>query len=300
MIKASLFLWLVLLPLLLKAQSDTCLIKIKGKISDNHNSQPLSFAKIFIISNNAGYESDVNGNYLINNICKGILKIRLEHIECESQYIEINLMHDTIINFLLEHHAHLLKEIEVNESKSEVSSLYNRYQLNEWELMDSRGLTLSEGLKKVPGITALNTGSSISKPMIHGLQGNRILILNNGVRLEGQQWGNEHAPEIDAFSAGEITVVKGAMSVRYGSDALGGVLLIEPKTLPDSGKLSGNTFTTLQSNGLQASNATMLQGVFYSFGKLQYRINGTFKKAGNIHTPNYRLDNTGIEEKDFS
>ena len=63
--------------------------------------------------------------------------------------------------------------------------------------------------------------------MIHGMHSNRVLILNNGVRQEGQQWGIEHAPEVDPFIANKISVIKGANSVRYGSDAIAGVVLVE-------------------------------------------------------------------------
>jgi iron complex outermembrane receptor protein len=85
----------------------------------------------------------------------------------------------------------------------------------------------------------LKTGSSVSKPVIHGLHSNRVLILNNGIRQEGQQWGSEHAPEIDPFIATQLTVIKGANSVRYGSDAIAGVILVEPAPMPDSAGIRG-------------------------------------------------------------
>src|SRR5690606_29134585 len=90
------------------------------------------------------------------------------------------------------------------------------------ELDMTRGLSLGETLKEAPGVTVLQTGPSIFKPVIHGMYGNRVLILNNEVRMEGQQWGAEHGPEIDPFTASGITVVKGASGVRYGQDAIGG------------------------------------------------------------------------------
>src|SRR3546814_6402924 len=77
----------------------------------------------------------------------------------------------------------------------------------------------------------LKTGATIAKPVIHGLHSNRILILNNGIRQEGQQWGSEHAPEIDPFIAKRITVVKGAETIRFGPDAMGGVVIVEPSEL---------------------------------------------------------------------
>src|ERR1700744_6378815 len=99
-------------------------------------------------------------------------------------------------------------------------------------LEEIRGLSLGESLKSIAGVNSLQTGPSISKPVIHGVYSNRILIMNNGVRQEGQNWGNDHAPEIDPFIATKVTVIKGAASIRYGSDAIGGAILLNPKDLP--------------------------------------------------------------------
>ncbi len=101
------------------------------------------------------------------------------------------------------------------------------------------GESLGESLKDITGVTVLNTGSSISKPVIHGLYGNRIVILNNGVRQEGQQWGSEHAPEIDPLIGRKLEVVKGASTVRYGPDAIAGVILVDPEALPYGQESSG-------------------------------------------------------------
>src|SRR5690606_31966330 len=102
-----------------------------------------------------------------------------------------------------------------------------------------RGLSVSEALAAINGVTLLQTGSTISKPVIHGLHGSRVLTINNGVRQEAQQWGNEHAPEIDPFIAENLSVVKGVEGLRYGSDAIAGVVLVEPKILKFSEKPVG-------------------------------------------------------------
>ena len=82
------------------------------------------------------------------------------------------------------------------------------------KLEEIRGLSLGESLKSIAGVNSLQTGPSISKPVIHGVYSNRILILNNGVRQEGQNWGNDHAPEIDPFIATKLSVIKGPASIR--------------------------------------------------------------------------------------
>ncbi|MBK6878617.1 MAG: Plug domain-containing protein [Ignavibacteria bacterium] len=107
------------------------------------------------------------------------------------------------------------------------------------EFTKTIGESLGESLKDVTGVSVLNTGSSISKPVIHGLYGNRILILNNGVRQEGQQWGSEHAPEVDPLIGRRLVVLKGASTIRYGPDAIAGVIMIEPEALPYGKRVQG-------------------------------------------------------------
>src|SRR6201996_676176 len=127
-------------------------------------------------------------------------------------------------------------------------------------LQEIRGLSLGESLKGIAGVNSLQTGPSISKPVIHGVYSNRILILNNGVRQEGQNWGNDHAPEIDPFIATKLTVIKGPASIRYGSDAIGGVILVEPKALPASPGLGGKVDVVGMSNGQAGAASGMLEG----------------------------------------
>lgn len=277
-----------------------CSFKLKAKIIDEHNKEVLSFAKVYLINTKLGVEADKDGYFELNNLCAGELKIKIEHIDCEPTEFVIDIKSDTTITFKLEHHNHLLNAIEVTETRSEIPTTQNSVKITGLELLKTRGMTLGESLKKVAGITTLNTGSSIAKPMIHGLHSNRVLIINNGIRQESQQWGNEHAPEIDPFLAGELTVVKGAMGVRYGADALGGVILINPKSLPDSGLLHGEFNLIGNSNGKQGIVSGMLDGKIKKLYGLQYRVQGTYKKGGNMNTPTYTMDNTGLDEKNFS
>jgi iron complex outermembrane receptor protein len=124
----------------------------------------------------------------------------------------------------------LLAEVTVTTARAQqVTGI--RKELSARDLEQTKGFSLAEALSRVTGVAMLQTGATISKPVIHGLHGNRILTINNGVRQEGQQWGNEHAPEIDLFIAGRLTVIKGVDELRYGSDAIGGVILVEPKAL---------------------------------------------------------------------
>lgn len=173
-------------------------------------------------------------------------------------------------------------------------------QLSGLSLQQTRGKTLGESLKGLPGLNALQTGPGISKPVIQGLHSNRILILNNGIRLEGQQWGAEHAPEIDPFIARKITVIKGAEGVRYGPDAIGGVIIMEPGELNYANPLEGEINIAGSSNGRMGVASAILSGSPVKIKDLSWRAQVTGKRGGDFHAPDYGLMNTGIRELNYS
>jgi iron complex outermembrane receptor protein len=168
------------------------------------------------------------------------------------------------------------------------------------DLAETRGQSLGEALKAATGVTTLQTGSSIAKPVIHGMHSNRVLILNNGIRQEGQQWGSEHAPEIDPFMAQKLTVIKGAAGVRYGSDAIAGVIMVEPNPLPDSAKIHGEANLVGFSNGQQGIASGIIEGGLPKKKGWAWRLQGTYKRGADIKTADYYLANTGIQERNFS
>jgi len=147
------------------------------------------------------------------------------------------------LNFLLFSTAQELKSITITGGviKRDQITTAIKTILSGAELEATRGLSLGESLKSIAGVNSLQTGPSISKPVIHGVYSNRVLIMNNGVRQEGQNWGNDHAPEIDPFIATKVTVIKGAASIRYGSDAIGGAILLDPKDLPAQPGIGGGS-----------------------------------------------------------
>ena len=195
-----------------------------------------------------------------------------------------------------------LQSVEVRGHKRPDIATDPHSTLTGRQLLQVAGNTLGETVKNIPGLNSLQTGPGISKPVIHGLHSNRVLILNNGVRQEGQQWGSEHAPEIDPFVAQSITVIKGAASVRYGSDAIVGVLLVEPSTLAPQKPLQGEASLVSGSNGRLGALSGMLEGRIDTgwFKGFNWRAQGTLKEAGNFRTARYYLANTGIREGDFS
>lgn len=287
----------------LQAQKQTqepCNSKVTGTVIDAKSQTPLAGVVVYIKGTGKGVITDAKGVFQIPDLCKG------EHI-CICRMIGYKQT-----EFIIHHHhnhSHLDKKLQLHQEerlldeimvagKKIETSTQAKSTLSEEELDKSTGKNLGESLKNLTGVNTLQTGHSISKPVIHGVHSNRVLVLNNGIRQEGQQWGAEHAPEIDPFVATQLSVIKGAAGVRYGADAIGGVVIVEPPRLRQRAGIGGAFNLVGVSNGRQGIASGLLEGQIID--GLSWRVQGTYKHSGNVHTPNYYLSNTGVKEINFS
>lgn len=279
-------------------QAQNCDLTLKGKISDENSVDPLDGAVVSFADQQ--FFTDARGRFEIKNLCEGKIDLSISHIGCKSISIQLYLLQDTTIKVKLNHKEEELNEVEILAAKKESHETQNATSIVLEKLDELRGLSIGKTLEKVTGVYSLSTGATISKPVIHGLHSNRVLIMNNGVRMESQQWGSEHAPEIDPFIAKRITVIKGANSLRYGSDALGGVILVDPNPLPAIHGIVGEVNLAAFSNNGEVNLSATVEGCHHRISALSWRLQGTYRKGGNSRTPNYWLGNTGIEEGNFS
>ncbi len=167
------------------------------------------------------------------------------------------------------------------------------------ELSATRGQTLGETIKLLPGVSVVQFGPSIAKPVIRGLNSQRVLVMNAGLRQEDQQWGTEHAPNIDSFDADRVIVVRGAATVLYGPDAIGGVVRVEHDPVPDGGSAKGELSLNGFTNSRQGALSLGLQGgglQLPRLGQTGYRLRFSSRVAGNGAAPDYSLSNTGFRE----
>ncbi len=273
---------------------------LKGVIHERDIHQAVVGAVVYLKGTNRSTFSDAKGGYYFNNLCQGKYTIICQAVGFQKVEVEVNLSQEHQEDFTMEDADEHLQEVIVTGKKEESQS-QSKAILSGQALEQSRGQSLGEALKNISGVTSLQTGSSISKPIIHGLHSNRVLILNNGIRQEGQQWGSEHAPEIDPFVATQITVVKGAAGVRYGSDAIAGVIMVEPSPLPyDSARIHGEVNTVGFSNGRMGVLSGIMEGGIPNWKGFGWRLQGTFKKGADVQTANYVMANTGTQEQNFS
>lgn len=277
-----------------------CNLSISGQIIDLDDGSELENCVLTLEPQRLVLPTDNHGRFSFKELCPGNYQLLIQHFGCRDSVIAIKLEKSLKLSVKLPHSSFELSEVDVMDKRAEMKNTQNVSELSGAELEKTKGQSLGESLKGVSGVTTFNTGATISRPMIHGMQGYRVLILNNGIRQEGQQWGNEHAPEIDPFIAKKISVIKGAYSIRYGSDAIGGVILVEPGELPDTASVTGEVNATGFSNGQTGAASGMLAGNFDVVKGLSWRVQGTYKRGGTIKTPEYYLANTAIEEKNFS
>jgi iron complex outermembrane receptor protein len=285
--------------LTVNAQGQNCKLVLSGNVIDASNNAPLEKAVVEIKELGLKFVTDVKGQYHFFDLCACNYTIVVNHISCDSVVLKTAVQRNQIKNFRLPHSFNQLETVSVR-SKKDLMVNTIREELSAKAIEKTRGQSLGEILKQVNGVAVLQTGSTIFKPVIHGLHSQRILLVNNGVRLESQQWGTDHAPEIDPFIADKFTVLKGAGALRYGSDAIAGAVLIEPKPLLKQAGKNAEFNSTYFSNNRQYVFNGMYEASPLNLPEFSYRIQATYKKGGNARTPDYWLYNTGLEEFNYS
>ncbi len=165
------------------------------------------------------------------------------------------------------------------------------------ELNSSGAITLADGIKNIAGVDLITTGTGIGKPVIRGLSSNRVLTYTQGIRLENQQFGDEHGLGINEAGVESVEVIKGPASLLYGSDALGGVLYLNPEKFALSGETHGDLSSTYFSNTLGSSTNL---GVKTSGEKLKFLARGSYSSFSDYKTgADYRVTNSRFNEKDL-
>lgn len=272
---------------------------LSGKISDFHDHSSLGGATIIVVGPEKSTLSDFDGNFEIKGLCNGTYRLQISHPLCLTKVIKVTIEGDTFKKIELEHHISTLEQVVVNGKLFENSlRSADEKRLSSEEIDQYSAGSLGDALKGISGVSSLNTGSTISKPVIQGLSGSRILIMNHGSRMQSQEWGAEHAPNLDINSAGTISVIKGAAALQYGGDAVGGIIKVEPARIPRKDSLYGKTLVSAATNGRGTSLTSSLTKSYKNgwYGSLQ----GTLKRFGDFEAPDYVLSNTGFLENDIS
>lgn len=289
----------VLLLYSIMSISQNCDNTLSGTVTDLHDQSILDGATVIVAGSEKSAVTDINGKYVIKNLCSGDYFVQVYHEDCLTKAFKVKIVGNTTKNFKLEHHLEKLNEIIVTGNATKVASktiIQNTISKKELEKYSSG--SLGDALNSLSGVSSLNTGNTVVKPMINGLHSSRVVIINNGVRMQDQEWGAEHAPNIDVNSINKLTLIKGAGALQYGGDAIGGVIIAENSKVALKDSIFGKTIMDFASNGRGGTLTSKLTKSYQNgwFATLQ----GTLKRYGDFEAPDYVLSNTGTYERNAS
>ncbi|GEO10023.1 TonB-dependent receptor [Segetibacter aerophilus] len=274
---------------------------ITGRVTNQKNDSAMAGASVYIPDLKTGTATDEKGYYTLQNIPAGDYIIQAGFVGYKSNLKNISLTQNMTLNFTMT--ESITEEMEVVVTGSSKATSIRRSPIpivavNRQYLQQNLSTNIIDAISHVPGINAVTTGPNVSKPFIRGLGFNRILTLYDGVRQEGQQWGDEHGIEIDQNTVDRVEVVKGPASLIYGSDAVAGVInLIPVNPATGDGVVGGISNEYQTNNGLIANSAT-LAGSKNSF---TWRGTFTHKMATNYRNKiDGRVYGTAFRETDFS
>lgn len=276
-------------------------VNIGGKVVDAKTKEPLPGAVVTIHDLRRTAITDADGNFTFKSLpAKGRFIVDVHYIGYKNISKTIDVASGTPLSFELQPSSIEAQEVVVTGSVVSSDNKKNSTSVSVMshdDLLAKPSTNIIDAISRIPGVSQITTGPSISKPVIRGLSYNRIVTLNNGVKQQGQQWGDEHGIEIDQYSADRVEVLRGAASLLYGSDALGGAInILEPLPVPD-GEIKGEVLSNYSANnGLSASSA-MLTGNENGFVWLG---RGTYKNAYSFKTPTGYFPNSGFNEGDFN
>ncbi|MFA9290650.1 MAG: TonB-dependent receptor, partial [Solirubrobacteraceae bacterium] len=282
------------------AQNNSCNFSVSGKILDSETKEPITNVSVKIKGTEISTVSNNNGDFVINDLCSKENTLIISCMGyCESSACEhLHHQHENMSHIYLTKEVLNLTPIIIQSKKPKELGIKSIAQVNisKSDLGLDPTQSLASVLSREQGVTFISNGNNVQLPVIHGLYGNRILILNNGLKHGFQNWGTDHSPEIDISSANNIILVKGASGVRFGPEAIGGAIIVESNKLHLSNPLNIEIGSGFQTNGKGINTNVSIAEGFKDWG---YYVNGNFTKIGDRNTPNYQLTNSGKEEQSF-
>src|ERR1700744_3381246 len=251
-----------------KTTDDDVISTLTGTITDKADGKPIPGATITVPDLRVGTVSDANGKYTINQLPKGIYLVQVSFIGYGTFNQRVDFSKTTQLNIQLQASSIEAGEVvitgvsratEIKRDPVPMAAVSKTYIDQH-----SASTNVIDEIANLPGISAVTTGPNVSKPFIHGLGYNRVVTAEDGIRQEGQQWGDEHGIEVDQNSIDRVEIIKGPASLTYGSDAIGGVVNLLTAQPVAKGKILGSL------TGLYGTNNGLINGS----AKIQGNTNG--------------------------
>lgn len=274
--------------------------KLSGTITDIEN-KPIIGANIVLPELQKETVSDSNGNYVLTSIPKGSYKVIFSFVGFATQTQRIEFSEKSIfLNIKLVERQEHMDEVVVSTSfnKMQSQNVMKVEQQSIKSLQQKGFITLIEGLSSIPGVSQISTGISIGKPVIRGLSGNRVLVYSQGIRLENQQFGEEHGLGLNDSGVESVEVIKGPASLLYGSDALGGVVFFNPEkfALPNSIKANFSQKIFSNTHGSSTNFGINTASEKWKFiTRIKHDIHSDYKTPDSNKVTNSRFNETDFK-----
>ena len=272
--------------------------EISGRVTDSLGTA-IPEARVTVLEANRSTVTDAAGHYLVAGLPAGTFGVSVAAIGFAPIVRRVVVRGPVTLDVTLRRSLLELPDVQVTASPLASASLNSPQPtsiLSSASLASAQASSLGETLEVLPGLRSWSTGPGIGKPVIRGVSGNRVLVLADGQRTESQQWGDEHSPNVETADAERIEVIRGPASVLYGSDALGGVVNVVPRELPDAtGRhpiLRGRVAAAYRSANRSPDGALMIEG---AQGRLGFRGSLAGRTSEDVRTPRGPLFNSGNE-----
>ncbi|WP_159023151.1 TonB-dependent receptor [Formosa sp. L2A11] len=271
---------------------------IEGRVIDNTTESPLPFIDVYFPQLEKGGTTDENGHFKIENLPTGSYKLVCSSMGYETYGQIISIPYKEHLSIALKTSAIEMEEVIVSTPfhKLQRDNVMKVERAKVADLKASGAVTLAQGISDIAGVESITTGMSIGKPVIRGLSSNRVLVYTQGVRLENQQFGDEHGLGLNDAGVESIEVIKGPASLLYGSDALGGVLYLNPERFANQDETHADFGASYYVN-TQGTSANV--GYKTSGNGFKFLIRGSAAEHADYDTKDYRVTNTRFKEKDL-
>ncbi|MBS3913098.1 MAG: TonB-dependent receptor plug domain-containing protein [Bacteroidetes bacterium] len=286
--KISLILLWLVIHTSLEAQN-SCNLRIGGYLHFSDDSTPVQNAEIFIENYHLKTKTDAFGYFFLKKLCPGSTLLEMDLGDQVHIHYFIDIYVDTQFHIYIERPANALHAANIIAHKKPVSQILSD------QILQHSGENLATQMEQLPGVQNLRSGNNTGKPVSEGFSGLRLPIYINGMKLEGQQWGAEHGPEMDILGYQKINILHGASVLTMAHDALGGVVEISGNKEAHAGETDILLGSAFASNGLQSTSFLKATGKSFGTG-LTWFGNGSYRRAGNYQSPDYYLLNTGLQE----
>jgi len=272
---------------------------IEGSILNSETNEPVIAATIYLPQLERGTMTSADGEFSLNNIPEGSFQLIISSLGFTTQTVDVK-------TYLTKPLIIQLQASAIEMEAVIVSTPFHKLQRDNVVLVaretvdnlnKSGAVSLAEGITQIPGVESITTGAGIGKPVIRGLSANRVLVYTQGVRLENQQFGDEHGLGVSSSGVESVEVIKGPASLLYGSDALGGVLYLNPEkyAIPDSTEVDVKISYHTNSLGTEAN-----AGFKKSGERLKFLLRGNYAANSDYKTGNdLRVTNSRFEEIDI-